>query len=297
MTPPRQALTYRIGPRIIALIAAMSAGLTGCALDDGAPWGRVELVAKVRFAPASDRLSDKGELLTVHNEAVQLSSLAVTVRAIHGRMTAGTGATSTFDPAKPPPGYSLCHGGHCHKDDGTLPTYAEIEAELAGGADASATSVSWATADGAAETATAPTQLALDACSPGCDVDRGRLTGWRVELLGLTMAGAARSTASTGPLSGAGRPFKATWPGTVTVNAPADVHFDREHSPGARIELTIDLPQTLLDGVALASTALGSTAAGGPAVDLSTDATASMATLQRLGQDTRLRTHITRFDP
>jgi len=40
----------------------------------------------------------------------------------------------SFDPADPPEGYGLCHNGHCHKDDGTLPTYEQIEAELAGDA-------------------------------------------------------------------------------------------------------------------------------------------------------------------
>jgi len=43
------------------------------------------------------------------------------------------GAGGLFDPADPPAGYSLCHNGHCHHDDGRLVSYAEIEAELAGG--------------------------------------------------------------------------------------------------------------------------------------------------------------------
>ena len=33
----------------------------------------------------------------------------------------------------PPPGYSLCHGGHCHTTDGGIESYEEIEAKLAGG--------------------------------------------------------------------------------------------------------------------------------------------------------------------
>ena len=42
------------------------------------------------------------------------------------------GSDGLFDPANPPPGYGLCHNGHCHHDDGRLVSYAEIEAELAG---------------------------------------------------------------------------------------------------------------------------------------------------------------------
>jgi hypothetical protein len=38
----------------------------------------------------------------------------------------------SFDPAKPPPGYTLCHGGHCHATDGRLVDYADIQAELLG---------------------------------------------------------------------------------------------------------------------------------------------------------------------
>ena len=37
-----------------------------------------------------------------------------------------------LDPAKPPAGYSLCHGGHCHADDGRLVDYAEVQTELLG---------------------------------------------------------------------------------------------------------------------------------------------------------------------
>jgi hypothetical protein len=42
------------------------------------------------------------------------------------------GGSVEFDPANPPPGYTLCHGGHCHAEDGSLVDYADVEAELAG---------------------------------------------------------------------------------------------------------------------------------------------------------------------
>ena len=46
-------------------------------------------------------------------------------------------------PGKPPPGYTLCHNGHCHHPSGRLVPYAEIEAELAGGGVGTAAVVRW----------------------------------------------------------------------------------------------------------------------------------------------------------
>ncbi|MNS53348.1 hypothetical protein D3C72_861010 [compost metagenome] len=53
---------------------------------------------------------------------VHVSALLIDGTA-EGAQAAGS---ATFDPANPPPGYSLCHGGHCHRDDGALVDYADI---------------------------------------------------------------------------------------------------------------------------------------------------------------------------
>lgn len=278
----------RLLPLLIPLLAA-----TGCALDDGNPWGRLELAAGVSFLPADDRLTPTGELLTINNEAVTLDRVALQVATIQAEMAGGDGPAA-FDPANPPPGYSLCHGGHCHKDDGSLPTYAEIEAELAGSGAAAGPQVSWTATDDFAHAVGGMATIDTGDCNPGCDVGRGALTRWRVQIRMLALRGSVRSTASDGPLSGAARSFKATWPADVVVVAPAAVTFGPEHPPHARLVLTIELPASLLDDIDFATTAVGQAPPGGEPVDLSGATTAAMATALRLRQDTALRTHTTR---
>ncbi len=83
--------------------------------------------------PGPARDLGNGEILTRQGYAVKLDNFVVELGDLELLELQGASGGATFDPANPPPGYGLCHGGHCHADDGSLVSYADIEAEMAGG--------------------------------------------------------------------------------------------------------------------------------------------------------------------
>jgi hypothetical protein len=105
--------------------------LTGCTLQPGTGFATltgVDLTLALEPGDARD-LGDQ-TILTDAGYQVQIDSMVLTVDRL--ALVELLGGSTSFDPANPPEGYSLCHGGHCHHDDGRLVDYAEIEAELAG---------------------------------------------------------------------------------------------------------------------------------------------------------------------
>jgi len=84
-----------------------------------------------RFEPGAARDLGDDTLLTDASYEVHFDAMALEIGDV-SLMELSGGAGVTFDPSDPPDGYTLCHGGHCHADDGSLVSYAEIQAELAG---------------------------------------------------------------------------------------------------------------------------------------------------------------------
>lgn len=105
---------------------------TACALDAGAPLATVAdgtLTARL-VLPSARALGDH-TLLGRDGERIELSTLALTVGEVV--LSSGASGAGAFDPAAPPPGFSTCHSGHCHADDGRLVPYADVQREAAGG--------------------------------------------------------------------------------------------------------------------------------------------------------------------
>jgi hypothetical protein len=73
-------------------------------------------------------VTDQGFELWLDRVSLHLVGVALLAPA-----TGSDTASTLFDPANPPPGYTLCHGGHCHRSDGSIASYEEIQAELASG--------------------------------------------------------------------------------------------------------------------------------------------------------------------
>lgn len=121
-----------LGP---AFLAGIGVVLMGCTVDAGGGFGTLEdarLTAS--FAPGA-RLSDEGWFLVTGGYRVTPETMTLGVGALRldtfdAPASSGGGV---FDPAAPPPGYTLCHGGHCHHVDGRLVSYEDIQAELSGG--------------------------------------------------------------------------------------------------------------------------------------------------------------------
>jgi hypothetical protein len=181
----------------LALPGLISPSLGGCALEAGDPWGEVEVALSVGFAETEGRLDEAGRLRTLRNFRVEVEALTVTVRAVE--LIASADVVARFDPANPPTGYSNCHNGHCHHDDGRLVDYADIAAELAGGATGAATlgvlGGATATVAGAGEVALALGTCEADAAvsgprPSGCVLDApGAVAGARISLDQVSLSG------------------------------------------------------------------------------------------------------------
>ena len=106
--------------------------LAGCAFGPGS--GFMELTGvsvSAAIEPNAARDLGGGAVLTDLGYEVAIDEAVLSVTSVTFEELQGAGG-ATFDPANPPPGYGLCHNGHCHRDDGALIDYADIEAELAG---------------------------------------------------------------------------------------------------------------------------------------------------------------------
>lgn len=116
---------------LLAALLALPATLTGCTFTPGTGFATVSGASLgASFAPGARGSAEDG-VLTDLGYAVTIDILSLELGDADLMELQGDGDV-TFDPADPPPGYALCHNGHCHADDGRLVSYAEIEAELAG---------------------------------------------------------------------------------------------------------------------------------------------------------------------
>ena len=118
-------------PRLLATALATLLALSGCAWEAGQPWGVWHTALRLRATVAKDRQLPEGRFRTASEYIWQVESLQVELAEMQLQL-AGDAAQLSFDPAKPPSGFSLCHGGHCHASDGRLVDYAEIQEELLG---------------------------------------------------------------------------------------------------------------------------------------------------------------------
>ena len=134
-------MRQRSGWRIAAVALA---ALTGsCAVDRGRGFGTLEEATLTARLETGDGHSPDEPLETELGYFVRLSDVRLQVGGV-GLLALRNEALETsdgFDPANPPPGYTLCHGGHCHAEDGSLVDYADIEAELGESGEAQTVSV------------------------------------------------------------------------------------------------------------------------------------------------------------
>ena len=168
----------------------------------------------------------------------------------------GEGAVG-FDPADPPPGYSDCHGGHCHSDDGRLVSYEEIAAELGGGA---GPQVVLALPVGELDLA-AGAARALD-CAAGCDLPRADVELLRLPVLHIEGRGLVRDGAAEPRLDG-----EVPWtlaldldhhePRPALTDRDIDLEVDRDEEPAISLLVSLDVSGALFDHLAWDELAAG----------------------------------------
>jgi hypothetical protein len=240
---------------------ALSASLlvvasTGCTLFAGEPWGEAELKADVRFSPEASRLTDDGALKTAKDYALVLETLTLGVREIDLVMSEGGTAAAAFDPANPPPGYSLCHGGHCHADDGRLVDYDDIAIEVAGAGGAGEFTALRPAREGVIDLlAGTPVEPSFDDCLDDCLLPRGSFvsSGMTLESLVVDATVFDLRPASGARLPASGVAVSVRVPLDARVDARVEGAIDDTSSPRVEIVLHLEVTEALFDGVDFAA--------------------------------------------
>lgn len=226
------------------VIGALVLSLAGCAFDDGKPWGVAQFDVSAKFAPDASRL-ENGLLKTAMDYRIDIESLAVHIEAVELE-SSSSGEAPAFDPANPPAGYSLCHGGHCHAADGSLVPYNEIAVAQSGGDFL----VSQALGDEEVELGPSPTAMQMGECSGQCWLEPGALTTAHVIVHSVHVTGTVTDLRDrlTAPLA---IDFDAEV--EAVVSAPIDGRVGRGEPGGVLATVIFTMPDGLFDDVDFAA--------------------------------------------
>jgi len=236
-------MTARSAMLMLGLVWLTAASLAGCARGPGNGFGEIAGISlEAAFAPSEARDLGGGWALTDLGYRFRVDQLDVDGGELLLEQLPGAGG-GTFDPANPPPGYTLCHGGHCHAEDGSLVDYEDIEAELAGGEGAWTPVAAFAAGDGldlvGGET------RSWDTCEPSCLLGAGHLKRSSLPLGAATLEAtvwddAGGTTEWTLALQSAD---------AGTLHGTLDLPLDRDHDPVLTLALAVAVDGMLLDGL------------------------------------------------
>jgi len=220
-----------------------------CAFDDGNPWGQVTMSVSAGFDDAGRQKSDglhtsKDYVVVLDN--LDLGLVAATVN------TSSDNVTLSFDPANPPEGYGLCHNGHCHADDGRLVDYADIEAELAGGA---ASGQSLVQLIDATPNLLDDKNVALGQCSDGCELGRGFLQTVGLQVGTLGVSGRVFDTRTPSRLPEAGLPLTGEIALDTTLSSAISGQVGRDDPAGIDVNVRLMAAAPMFDSIDFAAVA------------------------------------------
>jgi hypothetical protein len=230
---PRRASSLARALWSALALAAAAGSFAGCALDDGEPWGRAQFWFSATFDD-DGRADAAGALRTASDYRVEVGEIVMRFDTVTLDLRSEGTEVAGFDPANPPPGYSLCHNGHCHAADGALVDYEDIALEIGAAAGGTAAQVVVAI-DGEAELEDGPVGFPTDDCSDDCLLEPGELASVALTASEVTfeltvydrLEGERRRLPEGGVTVTATFPVALEWrvpvEGTVGDDAPIDV--------------------------------------------------------------------------
>jgi len=228
----------------------------GCAFSPGDPWGRLEASLEVDMVPSPGRQDASGRLITALDYRVRIDSMTVQGGELEVLGTSGGGgeATTAFDPAHPPEGYTLCHGGHCHTTDGRLVPYEEITGASTGASEQTWQRIPWQQTSVEVPVGGRAT-VPLGLCPEDCALPEGSLTRVQVALDGVALEGQVfdARTGESRRLPEEGVPFRGTVTGSVQVRTVLSEAVGPGHPLRVPLAVTLSIPESLLDRVDFAS--------------------------------------------
>ncbi len=233
--------------RALPLLVAL--GIAGCTFQPGVSFGTLAgATLEAGFQPPASRLDDAGRIKTDSGYRIRIDSLSLVPRQLDFQETSGSaGAGGSFDPANPPAGYSLCHGGHCHRDDGALIAYEDIEAELSGGGVKTVTALSLPI-ESPFDLLKGASTVALTQAKPSHSLDRGKWSKASLQLATLSASGSVEDPTAMNRLDGQARDFSLTL-SPDAFSQKIDVKIDRENGEKLAIAATFTLSEKLWDGI------------------------------------------------
>ncbi len=259
----------------VALIA-----LSSCALEPGNPWGTISFEAQSNGALPASRLDAQGRWKTSSNYLIEVEKLRLTIPSL--RMSLAAAGAADFDPANPPPGYSLCHNGHCHHDDGRLVDYEDIALELAGGAGAAGPGVTIPVMDGALSWREEKA-LTLMACQQGCEMPRGKWASLSAQLSSIELSLRIYDDSGTDRLPAEGLVVVGQINPELTLQRQLTGAFGPQEALEAKLKVAFRLNPKLFDTIAWSELSVESATA---AVDLSGNTSFWEEVSEKLAEDT-----------
>jgi hypothetical protein len=241
-------------PATLAALLALSP--VACTLEAG--HGFATLVPghlEARFAPGRARDLGEDAFLTDRGYRVHLETLtlnAAELELLELRASSGGGVVASFDPANPPAGYTHCHGGHCDADDGSLVSYEDVQARLAGGA------------SGYEPIVTVPIDAELDLLRgervrlreflPSPELPRSTIARLEIEATRVRMQGRIEGGGLQEPVE-----LVVDVPSGEPIARTLSLEIDRDGPEELVLDVTAQVDATVLDGVDLASLAADGT--------------------------------------
>lgn len=233
--------------RRAAILTTLAMFLGACTFQPGTGFStlrQLDMTASldapaVRYDSAGRWKTDNEARMTIETLWVDWGELAIQGAAIGGALA--------FDPAKPPPGYSLCHNGHCHRDDGTLVDYGTIRAEMAGG-QAHLPPLLQLPIQRLVALGETPVTATVEACGSGCVLEPGAWQRVVVTVSGIQASGTVEDGGPDGPIGSVPRRWAMTL-GPVDLSAELPVTIDRQQAPDLALRTTLRVSQRLFDGL------------------------------------------------
>lgn len=212
--------------------------LAACTFGPGSPYTRVGSASlQASFEPGARSLGE-GLVVTDLGFRYSVSELTVSAESVALQRLEGADGVD-FDPANPPDGYTLCHGGHCHAEDGSLVDYGDIIVELSGGAATLSDIAVWQLPSLDLIESTA---LSLGEPEPSL-LPEGDLSRLSVQVSSARIRGQFQSEDGTANL-----PFDLEIDGN-TIGADITLSVGRGAPPDIDLEIAWVVDGTLLDGI------------------------------------------------
>ncbi|MCC6156489.1 MAG: hypothetical protein IT350_00430 [Deltaproteobacteria bacterium] len=236
--------------RTAILIAVILSGIAAasCTFEDGKGFATLNASMIASWTVPADRDAGNGWQRLNNSYEIRLVDATFTFDhiALEALASSDSGDSTTFDPANPPAGYSLCHGGHCHSAEGELVSYEDIQAEMDGGGGSSAYSAVVALPVGEFDLES-PASRDLE-CDAGCELPAASISRLRISPTRLRLAGDVRGGAGGEALAEPVRWFidVELAPDDAIVHA-VDLVVDRDKRPNIDLAIAIVLGPDLLD--------------------------------------------------